>query len=88
MRISVLGNAGGGKTTLARRLAREHDLPYHEADAFLWRPGYKLAPEADCAARHAEILAQDAWVLDGLGRFDSLETRMGRSQLVTSVNVV
>jgi adenylate kinase family enzyme len=88
MRISVLGNAGGGKTTLARRLAREHDLPYHEADAFLWRPGYKLAPEADYAARHAEILAQDAWVLDGLGRFDSLETRMGRSQLVTSVNVV
>jgi len=34
-RIAVIGNAGGGKSTLARALATRHDLPYVEVDALL-----------------------------------------------------
>jgi adenylate kinase family enzyme len=39
MRIAVIGNSGGGKSVLARRLAFELQLPYVEVDSLLWLPG-------------------------------------------------
>jgi adenylate kinase family enzyme len=39
-RIAVIGNAGGGKSTLARALASRRRLPYVEIDALLWRGGW------------------------------------------------
>ena len=67
-RIVVIGNAAGGKSTLARHLAQRHALPLFEVDPLLWLPGWQLAPQADYARRHAEIVAQERWVIDGLGR--------------------
>jgi adenylate kinase family enzyme len=71
-RIVVIGNAGGGKSTLARRLAALRRLPYIEVDAFTWRPGWVLAPEPEYAAAHAQAIAGESWVLDGLGWLDQL----------------
>src|ERR1044072_2709570 len=78
-RIVVIGNAAGGKSTLARRLARRHGLPHVEVDTLLWRPGWKLAPEADYARAHAGAIARERWVIDGLGRQDSIGERLARS---------
>src|SRR3954451_5954082 len=78
-RIVVIGNAAGGKSTLARHLARRRELPVTEVDRLLWLPGWQLAPEADYARRHAEIVAQDRWGIDGLGRKDSIAGRLARS---------
>jgi len=41
-RIAVIGNSGGGKSTLARKLAAKRGLPYAEIDALLWRPNWEL----------------------------------------------
>ncbi|MEA2882374.1 MAG: hypothetical protein QOH32_1630 [Bradyrhizobium sp.] len=78
-RIVVIGNAAGGKSTLARRLARRRELPHVEVDRLLWLPGWKLAPEAEYARAHAEVIAQDRWVIDGLGRQDSIAERLARA---------
>ncbi|MEA2913074.1 MAG: hypothetical protein QOJ15_5155 [Bradyrhizobium sp.] len=48
-RIVVIGNAAGGKSTLARRLAHGRDLPLVEVDRLLWQPGWQLTPEPDYA---------------------------------------
>lgn len=79
MRIAILGNAGSGKSTLARRLSATHDLPLHEMDRLMWRPDWTPAPAADYGAAHAEILARDRWVIDGMGLKDSLPLRLARA---------
>src|SRR5437868_6574727 len=78
-RIVVIGNAAGGKSTLARRLARQRGVPHVEVDRLLWQPGWKLAPEADYARAHAEAVAREKWLIDGLGRQDSIAERLARS---------
>ena len=83
----MIGNAAGGKSTLARHLARRHTLPVIEVDRLLWLPGWQLAPEADYARRHAEIVAQERWVIDGLGRQDSIAERLARSTEIVLIDM-
>ena len=40
-RIAIIGNAGGGKTTLARTLATSLDLPLVHVDAVQYRPWFQ-----------------------------------------------
>jgi len=87
MRIAILGNAGGGKSTLARRLAGAHELPYVEVDSFLWTPDWDLVPEAEYVARHDAVLAGDAWVLDGMGLPGSLDARFARCTAIILVDL-
>jgi len=86
-RIVVIGNAAGGKSTLARHLAHRRGLPLFEVDRLLWLPGWQLAPQADYARDHAEIVAQERWVIDGLGRQDSIAERLARSTEVILIDM-
>ena len=79
MRIAILGNSGGGKSTLPRRLASEQRLPLHEVDRVLWQPGWVLTPDDVYRAAHERILAQPSWLIDGLGRLDSIPSRIERA---------
>lgn len=86
-RIAVIGNAGGGKSTLARRLAARRDLPYCEIDRLLWRPGWRLAPAADYEAEHERLIAGERWLIDGLGRRESLARRLERASEIMLVDL-
>jgi adenylate kinase family enzyme len=86
-RIVVIGNAAGGKSTLARHLARRRELPLVEVDRLLWQQGWQLKPAADYARGHAEIIAQDKWVIDGLGRQDSIAERLARSTEIILIDM-
>jgi hypothetical protein len=86
-RIVVIGNAAGGKSTLARHLARRRELPLIEADRLLWQQGWQLTPEPDYARGHAEIVAGDRWVIDGLGRQDSIAERLASSTEIILIDM-
>ena len=86
-RIVVIGNAAGGKSTLARQLARRRELPLIEVDRLLWQPGWQLTPSADYARQHAEIVAREDWVIDGLGRRDSIAERLARSTEIILIDM-
>ena len=86
-RIALIGNAGGGKSTLARALATRRGLPYVEIDALLWRDGWLPAPEDGYEAEHARLIAGPRWVIDGLGRLESLAARLARASEIVLVDL-
>ncbi|MFZ1988487.1 MAG: adenylate kinase [Alphaproteobacteria bacterium] len=86
-RICVIGNSGGGKSTLARRIAAREQLPYFEIDAFLWLPGWKVAPAETYDRELTRILASDAWVLDGVGTTPSIAPRLERATDIVLVDL-
>lgn len=83
----MIGNSGGGKSTLARALAVDLGLPYVEADALLWLPGWRLAEAPAYEAAHARAVARPRWVIDGLGRRGSIPARLARATEIFLVDM-
>jgi adenylate kinase family enzyme len=64
-RISVVGNSGSGKTTVARRLAATLGIAHLELDSVFHQPGWQpLDPDA-FRERVAAFTAGASWVVDG-----------------------
>jgi len=86
LRIVVIGNSGGGKSTLARRLAGELELPVYEVDKLLWDANWELVGEADYTAAHSNLIGQSKWVIDGLGRQNSIASRLASATHIVLVD--
>jgi adenylate kinase family enzyme len=67
-RVAVFGNAGGGKSALARHLAELTGLPLHVIDMMQFKPGGEKVPPDEYLKMHADLIRRDAWIIDG---FDS-----------------
>lgn len=65
MRVSVVGNSGSGKTTVARRIAARIGAPHVEIDALHHLPGWVERPTEELVAELERITRDDAWVVDG-----------------------
>lgn len=75
-KVAVFGNAGGGKSTLSRKLSAITSLPLHILDKVQFLPGGIAIPTADYQQIHADILATDAWIIDGFGSLETLWPRL------------
>ena len=64
-RISVVGNSGSGKTTVARTLAARLGVPYVELDAIFHQPNWTPLPADEFRRRVADAITGDGWVVDG-----------------------
>ena len=64
-RVLIIGNSGGGKSTLARHLGDKLDLPVIHLDVLFWKPGWVESEDAEFRMEMAEVLQQQAWVCDG-----------------------
>jgi adenylate kinase family enzyme len=87
LRSVVIGNAGGGKSTLARRLAAASKCDYVEIDRLVWQPGWKSTPVEIYDAEHARLIGEESWIIDGLGRFDSIPDRLSRATDIILVDM-
>lgn len=61
----VIGCPGSGKTTFAEKLRAQTNLPLFHLDAIWHKPDKTHIPREEFDARLAEILALDAWIIDG-----------------------
>ena len=86
-RVAVFGNAGGGKSTLARRLAVLTGLPLHSVDRLLYLPGGEKVPHESYLATHGRILREDAWIIDGFGCVASAWERFDRADTLVYVDL-
>jgi adenylate kinase family enzyme len=65
-RIFITGNAGSGKTTLARRVGEQLGLTVFGLDEIVWRPGWRKSPADWRAEKIAALIAPEAWVIEGV----------------------
>lgn len=75
-KVAVFGNAGGGKSTLSRRLAELTDLPLIALDLIKYKPGGGEISDSEYKNAHNKILQQDCWIVDGFGSLDTVWSRL------------
>jgi adenylate kinase family enzyme len=64
-RIAILGGAGAGKSTLARRIGDALGLPVAHLDRVVYGPGWTRLAVPMARERLAGMLAPGAWVVEG-----------------------
>lgn len=76
-KVAVFGNAGGGKSTLARRLAEATGLPLYSVDKMKYRPGGAEVAHGQYLKVHQKTLEREKWIIDGFGCVPSAWERFG-----------
>lgn len=64
-RISVVGNSGSGKTTMARTLAAHLGLPHLELDAVAQQANWTMLDHSEFRRRVGQFITAPRWVIDG-----------------------
>jgi adenylate kinase family enzyme len=83
-RVAVFGNTGGGKSTLAKRLAEITRLPI---DLIQFKAGGGKVPHDEYLKAHADLLRQDEWIIDGFGCVASAWERFARADTLVYVDL-
>lgn len=67
-KILIFGNSGSGKSTMARQLSQEHELPHLDLDAIVWEPNriaVQHSRKVIAASLEAFLDEHDHWVIEG-----------------------
>ena len=87
-KVAVFGNAAGGKSTLARRLAELTGLPLYPLDTIQYRRGGGKVPHEVYLSAHAELLARDQWIIDGFGCVTSAWQRFAAADTLIYIDLL
>lgn len=85
-RVAVIGNAGGGKSTLTRTLGKVFNLPIHPVDRVQWQPGWQRVPEEEVTVKLDALASGDRWIIDGWGSWSAIERRFAAADTVIVVD--
>ncbi|MGY2257670.1 AAA family ATPase [Pseudomonas sp. SDO55104_S430] len=81
-RIVILGNAGSGKSTMARILGERLGLPVVHLDTLFWEPGW-VEPDAEqFRNRVGEAVAGGSWICEGNYARRTFDLRLPRADLI------
>jgi adenylate kinase family enzyme len=86
-RVAVFGNAGGGKSTLARQLAELTRLPLYTLDRIQFRAGGGEVPHDEYLKAHADLLRREEWIIDGFGCVASAWERFSAADTLIHVDL-
>jgi hypothetical protein len=86
-KVAVFGNAGGGKSTLARRLAVLTGLPLYPLDTIKYREGGGEVPHDEYLKIHTNLLGRDEWIIDGFGCVASAWERLSAADTLIYIDL-
>tara|TARA_B110000037_G_C17079026_1_gene489148 strand:+ start:83 stop:625 length:543 start_codon:yes stop_codon:yes gene_type:complete len=84
-RVAIIGNLGGGKSTLSNKISRAHGLTPHSIDKIQWGHNWAPIPTEEVLNKINKITAKEQWIIDGWGPWESIEKRL---QLADTVVIV
>jgi len=70
-KIYILGSVGSGKTSLAKRLAKETNIKHYELDNVIWQynPGGDIKrTKEEIEKLFSDIINQDNWIIENVGK--------------------
>ena len=85
-KVALLGNAGGGKSTLGVRLSEGKGIPLYFTDKLQWRPGGAAVPEDEFEKCHDEILSRERWIIDGFGTYGTYLRRLEAADTIILID--
>lgn len=85
-RVAIIGNAGGGKSTLAACLGQALGLPVHHIDRIQYQPGWRISPPEFVALQHERILQGPRWIVDGWGGWSLIQARLEAADTIIVVD--
>jgi len=86
-KVAIIGNAGGGKSTLGRRLSACHGMPFFSVDQLQWRPGWIEAPKHELEIKLDQLAATESWIIDGWGPWQSIEHRLEAADTIIFIDL-
>ncbi|MEG3895230.1 MULTISPECIES: adenylate kinase [unclassified Microcoleus] len=86
-KVAVFGNAGGGKSTLSKRLSEITGLPLYILDKIQYQSGGAEVPYAEYKRTHDQILATHRWIIDGFGCMETLWPRLNEADSLVFVDL-
>lgn len=86
-KVAIFGNAGGGKSTLARKLAETTGLPLFSLDKIKYQEGGDEVPHAEYLEIHSNLIKQDKWIIDGFGCVPSAWERFAAADTLIYIDL-
>ena len=81
-RVMIVGTSGGGKSTLAAKIAETFDLEHIPLDRDMrWLPGWQVRDRQEQRDLHDAFCERERWVIDGTS-ISLFPKRLARTDLV------
>ncbi|MFM2483784.1 AAA family ATPase [Celerinatantimonas yamalensis] len=68
MRVHITGNAGSGKTTLAKQLGQALNIPVDSLDSVVWKEGWVAASKEERTLGEQKLVNQRRWIIEGVSK--------------------
>ena len=73
-KVAVFGKPASGKSTLSKKLASATGIKLHAIDSILYKPNGHEVDRDIYHEIHENILSSEAWIIEGFGPMDSLDS--------------
>lgn len=70
-KIYIIGPVGSGKTTFAKKISKELNIPFYELDSFVWKSNGKdniKRTYEETNEIFKKVFKQDKWIFEDVGR--------------------
>jgi adenylate kinase family enzyme len=79
-KIAVFGKPANGKSTLSKQLASATGIKLYALDSILYKPNGEEVNRESYENAHESILSSEAWIIEGFGPMNSMESFHRRLQ--------
>jgi len=86
-KIAVFGKPGSGKSRLSKNLASQLKIQLYQLDSIAYKTDGKPVDKETYDRAHADILASDSWLIDGLGPIDSFNQRLDAADTLIYIDL-
>lgn len=85
-RIMILGSAGAGKSTLARKLEQITGIKAIHLDTLFWKKDWIPVSRRELFEKVEKIIEDDSWIIDG-NYSDSISIRINKADTIIFLDI-